>query len=112
VKFVRRYIRVLALLGHEGRFAAILSVANLMIAAAQFAEPVPFGKVIDMLSGAQSNPTAAAWNRLILLLAARVGFGPFSIIAGALIALYADRVAHPDSGTSPPKTVVALETQA
>jgi ATP-binding cassette, subfamily B, beta-glucan exporter len=94
VKFVRLYIRVLALLGHEGRFAAVLSVANLVIAAAQFAEPVLFGKVIDTLTGAQSNPSAEAWNRLMLLLAAWVGFGLFSIIAGTLIALYADRLAH------------------
>jgi glucan exporter ATP-binding protein len=94
VKFVRLYIRVLALLGHEGRFAAVLSIANLVIAAAQFAEPVLFGKVIDTLTGAQSDPSAQAWNRLMLLLAAWVGFGLFSIVAGTLIALYADRLAH------------------
>jgi glucan exporter ATP-binding protein len=94
VKFVRLYIRVLALLGHEGRFAVVLSVANLVIAAAQFAEPVLFGKVIDTLTGAQSNPSQEAWNRLMLLLAAWVGFGLFSIVAGTLIALYADRLAH------------------
>jgi len=94
MKFVRLYIRVLALLGHEGRFAAILSLANLVISGAQFAEPILFGKVIDTLTGAQSNPTAEAWNRLILLLAAWVGFGLFNILAGTLIALYADRLAH------------------
>jgi ATP-binding cassette, subfamily B, beta-glucan exporter len=94
VKFIRLYIRVLALLGHEGRFAAILSVANLVIAAAQFAEPVLFGKVIDTLTGAQANPTVEAWHTLILLLAAWVGFGLFNITAGTLIALYADRLAH------------------
>ena len=77
-----------------GRFAAILSVANLVIAAAQFAEPVLFGKVIDTLTGAQANPTVEAWRTLILLLAAWVGFGLFNVTAGTLIALYADRLAH------------------
>src|SRR6201996_6580268 len=47
----RLYLRVLKLLGKEARLGWILAVANLLLAAAQFAEPVLFGKIVDSLSG-------------------------------------------------------------
>ena len=47
---VRLYIRVLELLGKEARLGWILAVANLALAVAQFAEPVLFGRIIDVLS--------------------------------------------------------------
>ena len=54
MNFVRLYTRVLELLGPEARLGWTLAVANLALAAAQFAEPVLFGRIIDALAGAQT----------------------------------------------------------
>lgn len=89
----RIYLRVLELLGSEKRLGWLLAVANLLLAVAQFAEPVLFGRIVDALAATQNGaPTTAAsvWP----LLAAWVGFGIFIIACGAIVALYADRLAH------------------
>jgi glucan exporter ATP-binding protein len=83
------YIRVLQLLGKEARLGWILAGANLLLAATQFAEPVLFGRIVDVLSG-KTGPGTAAWP----LLAAWAGFGLFTIVSSAVVALYADRLAH------------------
>ena len=83
----RLYTRVLELLGKETRLGLVLAVANLLLAAAQFAEPVLFGRIVDVLS---SSDTSAAWP----LLGAWAAFGLFTIAAGATVALHADRLAH------------------
>ncbi|XIA65244.1 glucan ABC transporter ATP-binding protein/ permease [Bradyrhizobium sp. TZ2] len=90
---LRLYTRVLELLGKEARLGWILAFANLLLAAAQFAEPVLFGKIIDVLSGKpQTGPLASnsAWP----LLAAWVAFGLFTILCSAVVALHADKLAH------------------
>jgi glucan exporter ATP-binding protein len=88
---LRLYVRVLELLGKEARLAWILAFANLLLAAAQFAEPVLFGRIVDVLSNSNiSSSSGAAWPLLI----AWVAFGLFTILCGAAIALHADRLAH------------------
>jgi glucan exporter ATP-binding protein len=94
VRFIRLYGRVLVMLGEEAPLGWILAVANLMLAGALFAEPMLFGRIIDTLAASQPNVSTLDWNRLILLLAAWVGFALFTIIAGTLIALHADRLSH------------------
>src|ERR1700748_1791556 len=84
----RLYIRVLELLGKEARLGWILAASNLALAAAQFAEPVLFGRIVDVLSGKPGG--ASAWP----LLLAWVAFGLFTIAIGAVVALHADRLAH------------------
>ena len=64
------------------------------LAAAQFAEPVLFGRIIDSLAHVQGRGRALSWSHLLPLVAAWVGFGLFMIVCGALVALYADRLAH------------------
>src|SRR5215472_4169130 len=88
MSLLRLYTRVLELLGKEARLGWILAVANLSLAAAQFAEPVLFGRIVDVLSG--KNADGSAWP----LLAAWAAFGLFTIGIGALVALHADRLAH------------------
>jgi len=88
MSLLRLYTRVLELLGKEARLGWILAVANLSLAAAQFAEPVLFGRIVDVLSG--KNTDGSAWP----LLAAWAAFGLFTIGIGALVALHADRLAH------------------
>src|SRR2546428_4725434 len=93
MSMLRLYTRVLELLGKEARLGWILAFANLLLAGAQFAEPVLFGKIVDVLSGKpQAGPLASnsAWP----LLAAWVAFGLFTILCSAAVALNADKLAH------------------
>ncbi len=86
--FVRLYGRVLQQLGSDARLGWTLAVANVALAIAQFAEPVLFGRVVNVLA------QGAAGGELPLLLLAWVGFALFTIVTGAWVALYADRLAH------------------
>src|SRR5215475_9325394 len=88
------YARALSLLGPETRLGLYLAIANFALAGAQFAEPVLFGRIIDTLAKPQANGGAAAWSDLLVLVAAWVGFGLFTIVCGVTIALHADRLAH------------------
>ena len=54
MSMLRLYTRVLELLGNEARLGWILAGANLLLAGAQFAEPVLFGRIVDVLSGKPS----------------------------------------------------------
>src|ERR1700751_3012613 len=85
---VRLYIRVLELLGKEARLGIVLAFANLILAGARCGEPVLFGRIVDVLSSNQ--PNVSAWP----LLLAWVAFGLFTMVAGAAVALNADRLAH------------------
>src|SRR6201984_2268014 len=84
------YTRVLELLGKEARLGWLLAVANLLLATAQFAEPVLFGRIVDVLSG--KSVAGATLARPVLF--AWVAFGLFTIGCSAVVALHADRLAH------------------
>jgi ATP-binding cassette subfamily B protein len=84
------YTRVLELLGKEARLGWLLALANLLLAGSQFAEPVLFGRIVDVLSGKTVAGTNSAWPFLM----AWVAFGLFTIACSALVALQADRLAH------------------
>ena len=94
MKFIKLYLRVLAMLGKETRLAWILGIANLALAGALFAEPILFGRVIDTLASSQSNVSGLDWPRLVTLIGAWIGFAIFTIVAGTLIALHADKLSH------------------
>jgi ATP-binding cassette, subfamily B, beta-glucan exporter len=94
MNFVRLYLRVLSLLRSEGRLAWLLAIANVLVAIANFAEPVLFGRIIDALAAAQAKGVAPAWGDLFPLLAAWVGFGLFTIVCGAMVALNSDKLSH------------------
>ena len=94
MNFVRTYVRVLKELGSESRIAIILVLANLALAAAQFAEPILFGRIIDKLAEAQKSDVPLQWEVLAPLIAAWVGFGLFTIAAAVLVALHSDRLSH------------------
>lgn len=90
----RLYLRVLKQLGPEVRLGALLAFANVLLAVAQFAEPVLFGRIVDLLSKAQATGVAPQWSDLVPLAGAWVGFGLFTISGGVLVALHADRLSH------------------
>jgi glucan exporter ATP-binding protein len=90
MSLLRLYIRALDLLGKEARLGWILAGANLLLAATQFAEPVLFGRIVDVLSGKPVDGANSAWP----LLGAWAAFGLFTILTSAAVALHADRLAH------------------
>lgn len=94
MNMLRLYSRVLGLLGPDRRLGWFLAAGNLALAAAQFAEPVLFGRIIDALSKAPSGGGDNSWAAVVPLISAWVGFGLFIIICGVLVALYADRLSH------------------
>jgi ATP-binding cassette, subfamily B, beta-glucan exporter len=79
------YKRALRLLAPEKYLAIALAIAGVVIAAIQLAEPVIFGRVVDALSkGDDAFSLIGLWAAL----------GLFSIVAGVVVATYADRLAH------------------
>lgn len=95
MSMLRLYTRVLELLGKEARLGWILAIANLLLAGAQFAEPVLFGRIVDVLSGNPSNgPLSSDSTSPWPLLAAWAAFGLFTILCGVIVALHADRLSH------------------
>ncbi len=88
------YFRVLELLGPERRLGLYLAIANAMLAGAQFADPILFGRIVDALAGTKATTPATAWSGLAGLVVAWVAFGLFTIVCGVTVALYADRLAH------------------
>jgi glucan exporter ATP-binding protein len=94
MSLVRIYFRVLALLQADARLAVILALANIALAAAQFVEPVLFGRIVDALSGTLPASVGAAVQELAPLIGAWVVFGLFIIGGGTLVAWFADRLAH------------------
>jgi ATP-binding cassette subfamily B protein len=94
MSFLRLYSRVLQQLSAAKSVAVALVLANLALASAQFAEPVLFGRIVDRLAGAQRAGAVPQWGQVLPLLAAWMAFGLFTIGAGVLVALHADRLAH------------------
>src|ERR1700676_49724 len=94
MSFIGIYLRVLGLLRSDARLATTLALANIALAAAQFVEPVLFGRIVDALSGALPAGIRPAALALAPLLGAWVAFGLFIIVAGTVIAWFADRLAH------------------
>ena len=94
MSFIRIYFRVLGLLRSDARLAVTLALANIALAAAQFVEPVLFGRIVDALSGTLPAGVGPAARALAPLVGAWVGFGLFVIFAAALVAWYADRLSH------------------
>ena len=92
--FLRTYFRVLGLLAPEARLAVALALANIALAMAQFIEPILLGHIIDALSAALPATMTAAAAVLAPLLGAWVAFGLFIIAASAMVAWFADRLAH------------------
>jgi ATP-binding cassette subfamily B protein len=86
MNLIRLYLRVLGALRRQAALGWVLAVANVALAAASFAEPVLFGRVIDTLGGDASD-TSGLWARLSLYLGLWAAFGIFTIVCSTLVAL-------------------------
>jgi ATP-binding cassette subfamily B protein len=94
MEFARIYGRVLGLLRPEAALATILAIANLGIAGIGFVEPILFGKLIDVLAGTAGRSPEENWNETLRLMGWWCVAGVTSIVAGILVALHSDRLAH------------------
>ena len=90
---IRLYTRVLRQLGSDLKVGAVLALANIGLAVAAFAEPILFGRIIDRLTQSAKG-AEVTFTSLLPLIAAWVAFGLFTIGAGVLVALHADRLSH------------------
>ncbi len=94
MRLVQTYVHALRLLKKERGVAAALVFASLILAAAQFAEPVLFGRIIDTMTRGETRQHNVGFFELLPLISAWVGFALFSIIGTVFIGLFADRLAH------------------
>ena len=79
------YRRAIALLIPEKRLAIMLTLSSVAIAVVQLAEPILFGWVVDALSrGTGAFDLIGIWAAL----------GLVGILAGVVVAIFADRLAH------------------
>lgn len=85
------YLRVLAALATERRLAAALVLANAVLAAAQFGEPVLFGRIIDRVT---TSDAGTGWSAVLPPLVGWGALGLFNIVCGVALAFNADRLAH------------------
>jgi ATP-binding cassette subfamily B protein len=82
------------LLGREGRIAILLVLANFGLAAAQFAEPVLFGRIVDRMNAGEALHQAPGITALLPLVLAWIGFALVAIVGSVFVGLSADRLAH------------------
>ena len=76
MRLIRLYIRVLSQLGSDMRVGALLALANIALAISAFAEPILFGRIIDVLTRAQiPNSPPVTFGVLTPLILAWVAFG-------------------------------------
>jgi ATP-binding cassette subfamily B protein len=92
--FVATYGRVIGMLAPERRLSIVLAVANVAVAALLYAEPLLFGRLVDLLARASDLPADDAWRQSLRLLALWGGVALVGILAGILVSLHADRLAH------------------
>lgn len=79
------YRRTVGLLVPERALAGALTVAGVALAVVQLAEPILFGRMVDSLAaGRDAFGVIGLW----------AAFGLFGIVAGALVAVASDRLAH------------------
>jgi len=91
--FAALYGRVIGLLRPDRAIVILVSLANLLVAAIAFVEPMLFGRVVDLLTGAVPTGDGLLGGTAgILLLWAIVGLGGIGL--SILVAWQADRLAH------------------
>lgn len=85
IELGKTYLRAIGMLRSELGLSTALASSSLVIAGVQLAEPVLFGWVVDAVARGGS----AGW---LIALWALIGF--LGILAGVVVAVFADRLAH------------------
>ncbi len=94
MRFIKVYGRVLGLLRPDRGIAIGLVIANLLVMGFQFAEPVLFGRVINLLTQSDGMSNKSVINGAEILLAVWAGIGLIGIGANIMLAVQAERLAH------------------
>ncbi len=94
MNFLSVYARVLGLLKQDRRVAWFLVAANLAVMAFQFAEPVLFGRVINLLSRSDTMSDKHVMGGAETLLGIWAVIGLCGIGANIVLAMQAERLAH------------------
>ena len=94
MSLINLYGRVLRLLGSELRLGILLALANVLLAITAFAEPYLFGQIINVLSAQRPAGVLVSFAEVSNLIFVWIAFGLFTIAAGVLVALHADRLSH------------------
>jgi ATP-binding cassette, subfamily B, beta-glucan exporter len=94
MRFIKVYSKVLALLGPDLRVAALLGIANILVAGLQFLDPILFGRVIGLLSNWGGVDTYTLWHQAGSLLAIWAGVGVAGIASNVAVSVQAERLAH------------------
>ena len=94
MSFLKVYGRVLGLLKPVRGLALGLTFANLGLAAVPFLDPILFGKAIDLLTQASARGAEATFRDGVKIFGLWTAVGVVGIVAGILVSLHADRLAH------------------
>jgi ATP-binding cassette, subfamily B, beta-glucan exporter len=94
MRFLRTYTRVFGLLGRDRRLAGLLAIANLIVSALLFLDPILFGRVIALLARSDTMPENTLWQQALHLLGIWAAVGAVGILANMTVALYSERMAH------------------
>jgi ATP-binding cassette subfamily B protein len=94
MSFLKVYGRVLGLLEPVRGLALGLTFANLGLAAVPFLDPILFGKAIDLLTQASARGADATFRDGVKIFGLWTAVGVVGIVAGILVSLHADRLAH------------------
>jgi ATP-binding cassette, subfamily B, beta-glucan exporter len=94
MRFLRVYGRVIGLLSGDLRIAALLTGANLLVAALLYLDPMLFGKVVGLLSRSDQLSPETLWAQAAGLLAIWASVGLVGIASNATVAVQTERLAH------------------
>ncbi len=94
MRFYTVYKQALSVLGRDKRLAALLGVANIIVAGLTFMDPVLFGRVIGLLTRSDGMPADYLWSQSVELLAIWFAVGAATILANIATALQSERMAH------------------
>ncbi len=94
MSFLAVYGRVLGLLKPDRYIAVGLVIANFFVVGLQFAEPVLFGRVVNLLARSDTLSRQELVSQAAVLLGIWGIIGGASILANVAVAIQADRLAH------------------
>jgi ATP-binding cassette subfamily B protein len=92
--FLRIYLRAIGTLRQSMWVAIMLVVANLVVAALQFVDPLLFGRVIELLTRSSTMTAEQLWSEGAALIGLWALVGLASIVASIVSTLHAERMAH------------------
>ena len=94
MRILHVYRRVLSSLGADRRLAAMLGLANILLAGLQFLDPLLFGRVIGLLSNSANVPHPTLWQQAAELIGVWVAVAALGIAGNLLTVVHAERMAH------------------